>query len=156
MTTDGYVVRPIAFVRGGRVEATKDGWGDSRARIELVKGLFGPGALLGLADHSHLEVVWHFHLHADEPTETDARHPRGRTDWPRVGILSQRGRMRPNRIGVSTCEIVAVGDRHVEVRGLDAVDGSPVLDLKPVWSANRPRGAFREPGWATELMRDYW
>lgn len=152
----GFVVRPVAHVRGGRTEATKDGWGESRARIELVAGLFGPDALAGLADHSHLEVVWLFHLHADEATETGARHPRGRPDWPRVGILSQRARMRPNRIGVSICEIVSVGTDSIEVRALDAVDGTPVLDIKPVWSGNRPRGDFREPQWAKELMRDYW
>ncbi len=97
-----------------------------------------------------------FHLHADEPTERGARHPRDRADWPKVGIFAQRGRMRPNRIGYTICRVVAVKGTSVEVEGLDAVDGTPVLDIKPVWSGNAPRGEFREPQWAKELMANYW
>jgi tRNA (Thr-GGU) A37 N-methylase len=85
-----------------------------------------------------------------------ARHPRGRTDWPLVGIFAQRGKARPNRIGVTTCELVGVDGRRVLVRGLDAIDGTPVLDLKPYMAEFAPRSAVREPAWAHELMRDYW
>jgi tRNA (adenine37-N6)-methyltransferase len=93
-----------------------------------------------------------------EPTETGARHPRGRADWPRVGIFAQRGRMRPNRVGVSVCRIVGVdpGALAIDVEGLDAVDGTPLLDIKPVWSGYLPRGGLREPAWAQELMAGYW
>jgi len=63
--------------------------------------------------------------------ETGARHPRNREDWPLVGIFAQRGRMRPNRIGASICELIAVNATSIVVRGLDAVDGTPVLDIKP-------------------------
>jgi tRNA (adenine37-N6)-methyltransferase len=73
-----------------------------------------------------------------------------------VGILAQRAKSRPNRIGVTLCELVAVDDLQVRVRGLDAVDGTPVLDVKPYMSAFGPRGAVREPTWVAELMRDYW
>jgi tRNA-Thr(GGU) m(6)t(6)A37 methyltransferase TsaA len=147
---------PVGYVRGGRQEATKDGWGPNRSRIELDAARFTPDALAGLDQLSHIEVIFYFHLHADEPTETGARHPRDRKDWPRVGIFAQRGRMRPNRIGLSVCRVLAVRGTSVEVEGLDAVDGTPVLDIKPVWSGNAPRGAFREPPWARELMANYW
>jgi tRNA (adenine37-N6)-methyltransferase len=148
--------RPIGFVRGGRKEATKDGWGDNRSRIELDPAQFGPEALAGIEELSHIEVIFFFHLHADEPVETGSRHPRDRQDWPKVGIFAQRGRMRPNRIGLSTCEVVAVDGVAVEVKGLDAVDGTPVLDIKPVWKGNEPRGDIREPRWAQEIMARYW
>jgi tRNA (adenine37-N6)-methyltransferase len=151
-----FTMQPIGFVRGGRKEATKDHWGSNQSRIELDASQFGPEALAGLDQLSHIEVLFVFHLHADEPMETGARHPRDRTDWPAVGIFAQRGRMRPNRIGLSICRVVGVKDRSVEVEGLDAVDGTPVLDIKPVWSANAPRGTFREPQWAKELMQHYW
>lgn len=150
------LMTPIGYVRGGRQEATKDHWGGSRARIELDTSQFGPDALAGLDQLSHIEVLFYFHLYADEPIERGARHPRGRTDWPKVGIFAQRGRMRPNRIGFTVCGLVAVQGTNVEVEGLDAVDGTPVLDIKPHWSGNAPRGPFREPQWAKDLMANYW
>ena len=147
---------PIGHVRGGRKEATKDGWGNNRSRIELDGARFKPDALLGIEELSHIEVIFYFHVHADEPTETGARHPRDRLDWPKVGIFAQRGRMRPNRIGLSTCRVVKAEGLSIEVEGLDAVDGTPVLDIKPVWKGNEPRGEIREPRWAQEIMSKYW
>jgi len=147
---------PIGVVRGGRAEATKDGWGPNRSRIELTDPRLGADSLLGLDAVSHIEVVFLFHVDADEPVETGARHPRNRSDWPRVGIFAQRGRMRPNRIGVSVCRVLAVDGAALAVEGLDAVDGTPVLDIKPVWRGTLPRGELREPAWASELMANYW
>jgi tRNA (Thr-GGU) A37 N-methylase len=85
-----------------------------------------------------------------------ARHPRGRTDWPKVGIFAQRAKARPNRIGVTTCELVDVDGLDLRVRGLDAIDGTPVLDVKPYMQAFGPRGEVREPEWVAELMANYW
>ena len=147
---------PIGHVRGDRKEAAKDGWGNNRSRIELDSNRFEADALLGIDALSHIEVIFYFHLHTDEPAETRARHPRDREDWPKVGIFAQRGRMRPNRIGLSTCRVVKVEGTVIEVEGLDAVDGTPVLDIKPVWKGNEPRGEIREPDWAREIMSKYW
>lgn len=149
-------MEPIGFVRGGRVEATKDGWGSNRSRVELRADRFDASALQGLEAHSHVEILFYFHVGADEPTEHGARRPRGRADWPAVGIFAQHGRMRPNRIGVSICKILSVAGVAIHVEGLDAVDGTPVLDIKPVWNGYLPRGPVREPPWATELMAGYW
>jgi len=88
--------------------------------------------------------------------QTAARHPRGNRDWPEVGIFAQRGKARPNRIGLSVCELVAVEGLRVAVRGLDAIDGTPVLDLKPWMQEFGPRGPVRQPAWSTELMAGYW
>jgi tRNA-Thr(GGU) m(6)t(6)A37 methyltransferase TsaA len=149
-------MEPIGYVRGGRKEATKDHWGKNRSRIELDPARFGPDALTGVDELSHIEVIYFFHLHTDEPTETGARHPRDRCDWPKVGIFAQRGRMRPNRIGLCVCRVLRVDGMAVEVEGLDAVDGTPVLDIKPFWSGNAPRGEVREPDWVREIMANYW
>ena len=81
---------------------------------------------------------------------------RGRQDLPAVGIFAQRARNRPNRLGVSVCELVGVDGRNVHVRGLDAIDGTPVLDLKPVLTAMRPPGEVTEPAWVDEIMQHYW
>ena len=85
-----------------------------------------------------------------------ARHPRGNAAWPRVGILAQRGKDRPNRIGSTVVRILGREGRVLRVAGLDAVDGSPVLDVKPVFREFLPRGELRQPPWVRELTRDYW
>lgn len=148
-------IAPIGFVRGGRAAVEDDHWGAVQASIELADGL-GPEALFGLADFSHIDVVFQFDQVPDHKIETGARHPRGNTDWPLVGIFAQRGKNRPNRIGLSTCRLVAVEGTRVTVEGLDAVDGTPVLDIKPVMREFLPRGDIRQPDWVGELMKDYW
>jgi tRNA-Thr(GGU) m(6)t(6)A37 methyltransferase TsaA len=146
---------PIGRVEGGRGEPVDDDWGAVEAVIRL-DDRFGPEALEGLGTFSHLEVVYSFHLVEEAAVEHGARHPRGNAGWPRVGIFAQRGKDRPNRIGVSRCELLGVDGLVVSVRGLDAVDGTPVLDLKPWMAEFGPRGEVRQPPWASELMRGYW
>lgn len=149
-------MHPIGAVCGGRHEATDDDWGGSRARIELDPARFSADALAGLDAFSHAEVLFVFDRVSDEEIEYGARHPRGRSDWPRVGIFAQRGRNRPNRIGLCICRIVGIDGLSVEVEGLDAIDGTPVLDIKPAMRGFLPREELREPAWAGEIMKDYW
>ena len=148
-------LEPVAFVRGGRAEAVDDDWGASRAAIELAPRI-ADEALSGLADFSHAEVVFVFDQVAEDDVVTGARRPRGNPSWPLVGIFAQRGRNRPNRLGVSVCNIIGVEGRRLIVEGLDAIDGTPVLDIKPVLKGFLPRGEVREPAWAAEIMKDYW
>ncbi|MGG8406128.1 SAM-dependent methyltransferase [Streptomyces sp. 12297] len=147
---------PVGRVVGGRAEAVDDDWGREAAVIRLDAARFGPEALFGLADFSHLEVVYHFDRVPVSKIETGARHPRGNTDWPLVGIFAQRGKNRPNRLGVSRCRLLKVDGLDVHVEGLDAVDGTPVLDIKPYLAEFGPRGDVRQPSWSVELMRDYY
>jgi tRNA-Thr(GGU) m(6)t(6)A37 methyltransferase TsaA len=148
-------LEPIGFVRGGRAKVEDDNWGGVAATIEL-EARFAPDALAGLAAFSHIEVLYHFHLVPEEKIETAARHPRNNKDWPLVGIFAQRGKNRPNRLGSTMCEILGVEGRAIRVRGLDAVEGTPVLDIKPVMTGFLPRAGVREPEWAKELMAGYW
>jgi len=149
-------MRPIGFVVGGRAEAVDDHWGPVEATIELERAVLGPDATAGLAEFSHIEVVFCFDRVTEDEITRGARRPRGRVDWPEVGILAQRAKSRPNRIGVSVCELLGVDGLTLRVRGLDAVAGSPVLDVKPYVAAFGPRGVIRQPAWVEELMRDYW
>lgn len=149
-------VVPIGFVRGGRLVPDDDGWDAEVCTIELDADRVGAAALAGLDGFSHVEVVYQFHRVADEDIVLGARRPRGRADWPEVGILAQRGRVRPNRIGVTVCALVEVDGMHLVVRGLDAIDGTPVLDVKPYLTGFAPRGQVVEPAWATEIMASYW
>ena len=154
--TDSITVRPIGRVVGGRSEAIDDQWDDVAARIELDPDMLEPGATDGLADFSHVEVVFCFDRVDEGDVCRGSRHPRGRTDWPSVGILAQRAKDRPNRIGVTVCRVTAVSPHAIDVVGLDAIDGTPVLDVKPYLSEFGPRGDIRQPAWSTELMRHYW
>jgi tRNA (adenine37-N6)-methyltransferase len=146
---------PVATVVGGRTEPFDDDWEGVEAVIRLDER-FEPEALDGLEQFSHLEVVYVFDRVDPADVETGARHPRGNADWPRVGIFAQRAKDRPNRIGVSVCRLLLVDERELRVAGLDAVDGTPVLDIKPVMAEFAPRGELRQPDWARELMAGYW
>jgi len=149
-------VEPVGRVVGGRAEVIDDRWGDVEATIVLDGDRLGPDATRGLEEFSHVEVVYFFHLVDPGDVTVGARRPRGNPDWPATGILAQRAKGRPNRLGVSVCELVAVDGLELEVRGLDAIDGTPVLDVKPYMIEFAPRGPIFQPAWASELMRKYW
>ena len=123
--------------------------------IELDPVQFNADATAGLDGFSHIEVIYHFDRVPDGEVQTGARHPRGRQDWPLAGIFAQRGKGRPNRIGVCACRLLSVDGLKLSVQGLDAIDGTPVLDIKPVMKGFLPRGEVREPAWAAELMKEY-
>ena len=152
----GYLLEAVGHVRGGRADAVDDNWSDNRSVIELDSSWFAPEALTGLTDFSHAEVIFLFDQVDPGDVEFGARHPRGREDWPEVGIFAQRGKSRPNRLGVCVCKVLAVEGLSLTVEGLDAIDGTPVVDIKPVMSGFLPRGEVREPAWALEIMKDYW
>lgn len=145
---------PIGTVRGSRQESVQDNWGSSECRIEIDPAELEADATLGLRDYSHIEVLFTFHR--TDRVCRGTQHPRGNPSWPLVGVLAQRAPNRPNHIGVTVCELVAVDGLTLTVRGLDALDGSPVLDVKPYLPEFAPRGEVREPQWSRELMRDYF
>jgi len=149
-------LQPIGVVRGGRAEARDDRWGDIEAEIVLDPARLSTESTKGLADFSHVMVVFHMHKVPEAKIETGARHPRERADWPTVGIFAQPARARPNRLGVTICQLLAVNGLILRVRGLDAIDGTPVLDIKPHISGFAARGAVREPDWVKDLMLTYW
>ncbi|MBI3873282.1 MAG: SAM-dependent methyltransferase [candidate division Zixibacteria bacterium] len=153
---DDVMVRPVGIVRGPRTEPVDDFWGGEIAAIELDSSQFGPDALVGLVEFSHLEVL--FHLHQVDPTQiqTGADHPRGRIEWPKVGIFARRSKARPNRLALSRCRLLRVDGLALTVEGLDAIDGTPILDIKPYLIEFGPRGEVRQPQWATEMMRYYY
>ena len=148
-------VEPIGRVEGSRKEAVDDNWGAERSRIVLDER-FEADALDGIEEFSHAEIVFVFDRVDPAKIVSGARHPRNNPEWPRVGIFAQRGKNRPNRIGVTVCRILGREGRTLNVEGLDAIDGTPVLDIKPVMREFLPRKEVRQPEWSTELMRNYW
>ena len=150
------LLEPIGVVRSSRSAVVDDDWDAVASRIELDPDRFTPDALAGLDSFSHVEVL--FHMDQVDPARivTGARHPRNQTHWPAVGIFAQRGKNRPNQLGLTICRVVRVAGLTLELTGLDAVDNTPVLDLKPWVAEFGPRGPTRQPAWMHELMRGYW
>ncbi|MFF6994924.1 SAM-dependent methyltransferase [Streptomyces sp. NPDC008313] len=149
-------VVPVAYVHNERREITDDDWGPVASVIRLDAGRFGPDALLSLDSFSHLEVVFRFHRVPPHKVQQGARHPRNNPEWPLAGIFAQRGKNRPNRLGVSRCRLLRTDGLDLHVMGLDAVDGTPVLDIKPYLRQFGPREEVVQPGWVDDLMRDYY
>src|SRR4051794_4486505 len=148
---------PIGVVRS-KVEAPReDGWGEIKAEIVLDSSQFTEEALAGLEDFSHVEVIFQFHQIADNDPVFGSRYPRGNTDFPKVGIFAQRGKDRPNHLGATICKIMGRHGFCLKVKGLDAYNGSPVLNKKQgMGEFTRERNKINQPEWANVLKRKYF
>jgi tRNA (adenine37-N6)-methyltransferase len=147
---------PIGTVRSTRAGADDDDWDSVVSSIELDPRQFTAEALAGLETFSHVEVVYLFDRVDAANVEKGARHPRENPAWPKVGIFAQRAKGRPNRIGTTICAVGGIDGLRLFVTGLDAIEGTPVLDIKPWVREFGPRGEVQQPAWMTELMRSYW
>ena len=150
-----YSVRPVAYIRNDRSEALDDNWDDVVSTVELAADV-PSDALRGLGDFSHVEIVFFADWADDVPPAPWHRHPRGNPDWPDVGVFAQRNKDRPNRILLTTVAISNLEERSFQVRGLDGIDGTPVLDIKPVFRWSVPRGELRAAPWSEELGEHYF
>jgi tRNA-Thr(GGU) m(6)t(6)A37 methyltransferase TsaA len=148
-------LHPIGFVRSPHREVSDDFWGGVVSEIELAPE-FPAESLDGLDEYSHVEII--FHLDRIDPAEvtTSTRRARNNPAWPQVGIFALRAKSRPNRIGATIVRVLGRDGRKLRVSGLDAIDGTPVLDIKPVLTEFLPREPVRQPVWTHDLMRDYW
>lgn len=148
-------LRPIGYVCASRSEVIDDFWGEEESCITLT-GDFPAESLAGLGDFSHCEVLFFLSQVDQAKIINGARHPRNNEHWPKVGVFAQRTKNRPNRIGSTICRVVRVEGNKLFVSELDAIDGTPVVDIKPVLQEFLPRGEVKQPAWSHELMREYW
>lgn len=148
------VLQPIAFVKNTRTGLSDDFWGSIVSEIVLVETV-PADAFNGINEFSHLEIIFHFDK-SDKSKIVFSGHPRGNTNWPQVGIFAQRKRDRPNALGLTIVELVKREDNRIWVKYLDAIDGTPILDIKPVMKEFLPNGQIRQPQWSHELMKEYW
>ncbi|GAA4212329.1 SAM-dependent methyltransferase [Actinocatenispora rupis] len=145
----------VARVVGVRPEMYEDNWYDVQAVIRL-DDRFDPSALQGLEEFTHLEIVFQFDRLDEKDAQSQPRPPRKSPDGPLLGVFAHRGPFRPNRLGVSVCRLLAVDGRDLHVADLDALDGTPVLDIKPYLIEFAPTDTVRQPAWATRLMDGYY
>ena len=132
-----FEIESIGTVYNKRKEAVDDFWGDTVSEIRLHDTI-PESSLDGIETFSHAEIFFVFDKVTD-PVVYGSVHPRGNTNWPKVGIFVQRKKNRPNLIGATICEIVKRNGRSLWVKMLDAIDETPVIDIKPVWQGFLPQ-----------------
>lgn len=147
------LLKPIAFVKNRRNEPIDDNWSTVESIIELTNDL-PEKCFDGIEDFSHLEIIYHFNK--STKTFIGSEHPRENKSYPKVGIFAQRKKDRPNHIGATFVNLVRHEGRKLIVTNLDAIDGTPVLDIKPVFQEYLPLGDVKQPEWTKELMKNYW
>ncbi len=150
-----YEIEPVAFVKNTRDKLEDDYWGNVLSEIILTDNL-GNDCLNGIEEFSHLEIIFYFHLCGPHKTDIHATHPRGNENFPRVGIFAQRKKARPNLLGCTIVRLLEVSDRTLIVSGLDAINETPVIDIKPVFREFIPSEPVLQPHWADEIMKKYW
>lgn len=146
---------PIGRVRNGRDKMSSGHWADVESLI-AIEPRYAKG-LDGLAAFSHVVVVFHLdRIPPFDPATQLDRNPRGMEDLPPVGVFAQRTKFRPNPIGVTAVELLSVDEAGIRVRGLDALDGTPVLDIKPYIPAFERKDDVRLPPWVARMMDGYF
>lgn len=145
----------VGVVRSERTEMSQGGWATVESRID-IDAPYIPG-LAGLSEFSHVVVVFHLdRIPTFDPAKQIARNPRGMENLAPVGVFAQRTKFRPNPIGVTAVELLAVDAGGITVRGLDALDGTPVLDIKPYIPAFERKEDVRLPAWVDRMMDGYF
>lgn len=122
------ILKPIGFVR---TEAVGDEVRDKNRTSQIIISSELTEALDGIDSFSHLFVLFWLSQISNRQRKTMKVHPRGRKDMPLLGVFATRTNLRPNPIGLTLVELLKVEGNMLTVRGLDAFDGTPVLDLKP-------------------------
>jgi tRNA-Thr(GGU) m(6)t(6)A37 methyltransferase TsaA len=145
-------IEPIGYVANGIESPIDYGWSNIESRIVLEERL--APALSGLTDFSHILVV--FWMHKAKPPTTLQRRPQNRNDMPTVGLFSQRSKHRPNPIGITAVSLVNISGREIVVLGLDAINGTPVLDIKPYYPQYDLHIEATVPEWVDRLMPGYF
>jgi len=146
---------PIGYVKNERKEATDDQWEAVISKIILAENIMEE-SLEGIEAFSHLEVIFYMDKVSDEKAKAQHRHPRNNPELPKLGTFAQRNKNRPNKIGLTTVELLERNSRTLKVKRLDAIDGTPILDIKPVMKEFEPKGDIRQPAWTQVIMKNYW
>lgn len=148
--------QPIGSVQNSAHQKVDFGWGDVTSQIVLREDL--REGLRGLRRFSHALILCHLNEAVFDPARHLLCRSRERSDMPLTGVFARRAKDRPNPIGVTAVKIleVEIGRGVLTVQGLDAIDGTPVLDIKPYFPAFDCRAGASVPPYVDELMRDYF
>lgn len=148
-------LQPIGAVRPTRSEVEDDDWLAVESEIVLDEK-FPETSLDGIEEFSHVEIIFYMDQVISEKVLIGSRHPRNNPTLPKVGIFAQRAKNRPNQIGCTICRVLDRQGRILRIDGLDAVDNTPVLDIKPIVKEFMPKEKIQQPSWMSSLMTNYW
>ncbi|MCQ8773090.1 SAM-dependent methyltransferase [Streptomyces telluris] len=155
MTAQSFEINSIATVVGGHTTPADDHQGGVESIIRLHPH-YPLETLQGIEEFSHLTVVWHFHRVTPDDVALHARSPRGDARWPATGTFVHRNHRRPNQLALSFPRLLHVQGRDLHVTDLDAIDGTPVVDLAPYFPQMGPRSTVTTPAWPAEMLHRYW
>ena len=144
----------IGVVHNEVTEPTDEGWGHVVSEIVLDE-TFADG-MDGIEAFSHVLILYWMHRAAEAEPVRMRRRPQGRADMPEVGIFAQRARHRPNPIGVTAVRLLCRDRDRLVVQGLDAINGTPVVDVKPYVPEFDAVESPRVPEWIHRLMEGYF
>ena len=146
---------PIGIIRSPITETIDHSWGEVESDIQLHDSL--ADGLKKLDQFSHATIIFHMDQAPIFKLKNDlVRRPQGRLDMPKIGIFAQRAKHRPNPIGMTVVQIISIKKNIMRVKGLDAIDGTPVLDIKPYFPIFDCINSAKTPKWVDELMKDYF
>lgn len=146
-------LQQIGVIKSPIAEGVDENWGDVISEIVINEAL--TSGLQGLDQFSHLTVIFFMHQSTFNAHDL-VRRPRGRDDMPLVGIFAQRAKHRPNPIGITVVELVKIEKNVITVRGLDAINDTPVLDIKPHFPIFDCVDKAQVPEWVDRLMEGYF
>jgi tRNA (adenine37-N6)-methyltransferase len=141
-----FSLNPIGHVKNDVHDIRFNGWKELVSRLVIKRRYVD--ALEGLEEFSHLFVVSRLHLPGKLLLK---RHPRNRQDLPEVGIFVTRSQMRPNRLGLHLVRLLGREKNELVVVGLDAVDSTPLIDIKPYIPQQDVITNARVPRWVDKL-----
>jgi tRNA-Thr(GGU) m(6)t(6)A37 methyltransferase TsaA len=141
-------LRPIGWVVQGR--RGSDRWQETEAEIQIDPAW--AEALDGIEGFSHIWVVWWLDRHGPPPEQRKVR-PEGRDEMPLLGIFSTRSPRRPNPVAITAVRLLERQGARLRVQGLDAWEGTPVLDLKPYLRRGDLIPEATTPDWLERLWR---
>jgi len=150
MTQKEIRLKPIGFVR---TDAVGDEVRDMNVISQIVLNREYTEALEGIEEFSHIFVIFWLHKIPAEDRKTLKVHPRGRSDMPLLGIFATRSPHRPNPIGLTRVKLLKAEGNLLTIQSLDALDGTPVLDIKPFDSWDTTDD-FRVPEWWMKLQKE--
>ncbi len=148
------IFEPIGYVASPAKNMVDENWGEVESKIVLKKKFVA--GTEGLDKFSHAIIVTFLHQADFDKNLHLHRHPQERKDLPKIGIFSQRAKHRPNPIGITTVRIVELKDGCLIVKGLDAIDGTPVIDIKPYYPHYDCVKNAAIPDWVNKIMEKYF
>jgi tRNA-Thr(GGU) m(6)t(6)A37 methyltransferase TsaA len=140
-------IKPIGVVMNGEYDVARQDWSRVRSEVRFRDDSLAE-ALLGLDGYSHVIVIGWLDRIPEELRERRQAYPAGDSRLPLQGALALRGGARPNPLSMTVCRLLGIEGNVLRLEGLDLVDGTPVIDIKPYIAYYDAVSKAKLPKWA--------